>query len=99
MGVYSNTATLVVSQTSGISNSKANQINIYPTPTNGLITIETNDNNYKEVQIINSNGQIVKSISGNEDKITTDLTNNPAGIYFVKIISNTTNQSFKIIKK
>ncbi len=85
----------------GIDGSEPSDIiTIYPNPTAGEIHISLPDSadNY-QVEIINALGQLIKS-----DKITNtinfmlDISNQPAGIYFVKIKSGSQTQVKQIIK-
>ncbi len=68
-------------------------IKIYPNPTNGIFTIQCKD--IQSIKIININGQIIKQLSIDNEQFTIDLSNQPKGIYFVKIKGD----DFIIVKK
>jgi hypothetical protein len=64
--------------------------NIYPNPTNGnfIITLNLKDDNTgdKTIQIINSNGQVVKRIHvNNQNNLNIKVDN--AGIYLIQLIT------------
>jgi uncharacterized repeat protein (TIGR03803 family) len=67
-----------------------NQISIYPNPSNGSFTIETNATTKQTIQIYDVNGQTVLSQSINGKATTTmiDVTSLNEGIYNISIISN-----------
>ncbi|PLX10195.1 MAG: glycosyl hydrolase [Marinilabiliales bacterium] len=82
------------------------QINCYPNPFSTLINIELKDEfaNKSRVEIINSKGQMVKTINSTKNnKLLWDGTNEngeiqEAGIYFIRITSNNKTIIRKIIK-
>ncbi len=80
----------------GISALSENEINIYPTPSKGIINI-TNANNSK-LSVINSNGKTVLNTTINNNSI--DLTNLTPGIYYLRIVKNTNTitKTINIIK-
>ena len=78
-----------------INDNKINneKITLYPNPTTGIVNIE--GNNYIKVFVINSNGNIVEIIN-NKKRI--DLSNQPNGLYILKIITNKEIVKKKVIK-
>lgn len=71
-------------------------LNIYPNPTNGLITVEA-DGKYL-VEIVNSCGQITYS-QKIDNTTTIDLRNHTSGIYFLTAKSNKHTTTQKIYVK
>ncbi len=71
------------------------QFSIYPNPSKGVVNIETSANiDNQEIQILNSLGQIVKSVFiVGEKSIQVDLNDLPKGLYYVK----QNNQVHKLI--
>ena len=73
--------------TTGIDvNISVNNINIYPNPTNGLFTVKG-----KEIHlavITNMSGQIIKQLSINAEQFTLDISEQPIGVYIIKIVTN-----------
>ena len=59
-------------------------VNIYPNPTTGQITIES-DKTIEQVKIISITGKTVKQITINKEQLTIDLSAEAKGIYFVKL--------------
>lgn len=59
-------------------------LQLYPNPTSGLLTVELDilSNQNFELIISNSLGQIVKRLQVNEKRVTIDMGNESAGIYF-----------------
>jgi hypothetical protein len=77
------------------------EISIYPNPTSNWFTLINKTNsidNYK-INLINSLGVIVYSTTTNSNQTNFDLTNHPAGIYFVEIKSSSVNEIQKIVKQ
>lgn len=68
------------------------QLKIYPNPSNGIFTIETNSN--ENYSIYDVTGKLI--LSSNENNL--DLSNQLRGVYFLKINSDK-NEVIKLIKK
>ena len=76
------------------------QISIYPNPTNGKFTIEIKNAEIKnlKLEITNLLGEIILQSTITNRQSTIDLTNQPAGIYFVRIIGGTQSMNQKMVK-
>lgn len=76
---------------------------VYPNPTNGVFTIETEQSADKAVTILNSIGQQIGKVdltsSGQWLVGTCDLIAQPEGVYFVQIVNGKKVQTKKIVKK
>ena len=87
-GTYLNPSIGVFIQSSlvlGVNKNLVNsRIRIYPNPTTRIVFIE--GDNIKKIEVVNINGQIIKSIKVNA--YTFDLSNQSKGIYFIKVITN-----------
>lgn len=70
-------------------------IKIYPNPTANYLNIETKDN-IDEINLYNNNGQLIK-IHLNPTK-SINLSKYPKGIYYIRIKTNTTTETKKVIK-
>jgi hypothetical protein len=71
---------------------------VYPNPSNGIVNIR-NNGSLKSIQLVNSLGQTVNTVSNitNQQLITLDL-NDLRGVYFLKITSlNGEQQLRKVI--
>jgi len=79
---------LTTSVTTGTTNfyTKIPEINIYPNPTTGIFIIKGNGIQF--IEIANISGQIVKQVSINNLQFTIDLSNQPKGIYIIKIVTD-----------
>ena len=70
-------------------------ISIYPNPADNYLTIETPANEMVQVIILNNVGDIMLTGLGNR----LDVSNLPAGIYFVKVVGENFTSINKVIKK
>ncbi|MCQ4141417.1 T9SS type A sorting domain-containing protein [Chryseobacterium sp. EO14] len=66
---------------------------IYPNPTNGPLTIKTDENT--KFEVYSQAGQLVKTIETQKGINETDISDLPKGVYTVK----SSRESYKIIKK
>ena len=76
-----------------------NNFKIYPNPSNGIFTINSEQltNNNEQLTITNITGKIIKKFTIHKSQITINLTNQPAGIYFIKIETETDIYTEKLI--
>ncbi len=68
--------------------------NVHPNPTHGLVTITGKD--LKQAEVINALGQRVATVKGEGEQFTVDISNLPAGVYFVNV---TNGEGRKCVKK
>lgn len=75
------------------------QITVYPNPTNGILNIVLDQQNYADfkVQVYNATGQLLQSQYLQEQL---DLSSYPSGMYFIKVINQATLESvnYKILR-
>jgi endoglucanase len=92
----------IVKQTAATSNPSvtSNAFSVYPNPTNGLLNVQTNENSYK-VEIFNIAGKLVyrKTVDSGFDGTKLDITNEPKGLYLLKVTSKNNSAITKIIKE
>ena len=81
----------------GISNLSKLGIEIYPNPTTGFFTIETESN--FEITISDISGKIIQHLSVDSFLKTIDISAQSSGIYFIKFQNNKTVKTVKIIKE
>ncbi|NBR13809.1 MAG: T9SS C-terminal target domain-containing protein [Flavobacteriales bacterium] len=77
-----------------------NALSVFPNPSNGIVNIR-NNGNLRTIQLVNSLGQIVNTVTNiaNKQLITLDL-NDLRGVYFLKITSQNGEQQLrKVILK
>lgn len=58
---------------------------LIPNPNSGQVVISMNNNSTIEIEITNTLGQIIYQTKSRENKISIDLNNERAGVYFVKV--------------
>lgn len=106
--IYISKSTEVSLEQSNINFSDSNNliiitdIKIYPNPNQGIFTIEFNENNLSNysVEVINSIGKtIYKKQNVPMGKYAIDISDQPRGIYFIKIITGTKTYTQKVIYK
>jgi sucrose-6-phosphate hydrolase SacC (GH32 family) len=82
-------------------NEQANQLKVYPNPANEMLNINLQNNTIENCIITNALGQTVYN-SANEinpnHKIQLNISNLRAGVYFVKVRSDTGSYTAKFIK-
>lgn len=80
------TSTITVDACAGIEeNTSLHNVNIYPNPTSGILTIDNIDfTNTTSVSLIDNAGRLVRLFTINSEAITLDLTSFPSGIYTLK---------------
>jgi hypothetical protein len=84
---------------SGISENGFDNLHIYPNPVIDVLHINS-DEEIDQIQVININGQIVHEANSIEmNSIQINLSNQPAGIYNVRIQLYNSWMNHKIIKK
>jgi PKD repeat protein len=71
------------------------EIIIYPNPSDGIFTIEANEN-ITNIQIIDATGRICNEISSNDTKVNVSA-NLVSGVYFVKVKTSENSGLFKMI--
>ncbi len=69
-------------------------VNIFPNPASGSLNVVCSEN-ILEIEFVNITGQLSKKVFVNSEKISVDISNLQAGVYFVKI--NTSNNT--VIRK
>ncbi len=75
---------------------------IYPNPTKGLLRIEISGNAESKpvnLQVYDMNGKILLQESNVVSSVTLNLSSQPAGIYMLRLTSDTEKKEWKIIKE
>ncbi len=97
-----NSDTVNVNIESGVSvNSiEEEKIKVYPNPSKDIFNIEfINTENIVKLTVSDINGKIIQEIKPVSELVKINLQNNPAGIYFVRIVSNSGDKYIKILKQ
>jgi len=71
---------------------KSDQINVYPNPTAGKLTIEVLDDliEVTSIHVLNVSGQIINKVPFNGTTVELNLSNYENGVYFLEIVSQNT---------
>jgi hypothetical protein len=72
---------------------------VYPNPSFGNIVVELANGFNKSIEITDLTGRVMLSTSSSDDKVSIDLNNFANGTYFVRIVSETTVQTVKVVKQ
>jgi len=76
------------------------KVNVYPNPNNGIFTVDFGNQQDKGKLIVISDlyGHEIKRINSTSSMEIIDLSNDPGGIYVIKILSNNRFKTIKIVK-
>lgn len=77
-------------------NTSSRELNIYPNPTQNMVTIEAIG--LHQVRVFNMMGQEVKCQATTEDNVTIDLSAQPQGCYFIETMTDQGCTTTKIVK-
>jgi len=80
---------------------KAEGINfkVYPNPSSGEFYIELNNGSIKQLELMDMTGKVILKQESSKDLININLENYSNGIYYLKIQSNNSVQTMKLIKQ
>ncbi|HTL82402.1 MAG TPA: SBBP repeat-containing protein [Bacteroidia bacterium] len=100
-GYYDAFVSKISSVTAVNENSSPNyEVNIYPNPFSGLFTLRTDFNSKYSVEIFNSLGQeAFRKENENGNNFEIDLSDQPAGIFYISIFCNGKIYSQKVLKE
>lgn len=73
-------------------------ISFYPNPINDVLTIEVNDIDVTQINIININGQIVYKGYNKDRRQTIGTSNWSKGIYMIQVVSRDKTSTYKLVK-
>ncbi len=82
--------------TVGIKDIQANSLKVYPNPTYGQLTINTTDK-VLNVEMFDIQGRHLKLFTGNTKTIDIDEVEN--GVYFLRVTTDKTINTIKVLKK
>lgn len=88
--------TVYVDWTTVEESSNSQNLSIYPNPTTDKVVIEGFGIN--QVRVFNMMGQEIQNQSVNQDRVIIDLATQPAGFYFIEIMSEQGLETKKIVK-
>ena len=96
--------TITVVNCVGVEQNNENvSLEVFPNPTTGLINVNVNNINNASLQVFDVVGKVIYNIEeiniSGQQTLNIDLSNNPAGIYFVQIKNDTQSVSKKVYLK
>lgn len=80
----------------GIEEESNNPLNVYPNPTTGIVNIDTETGN--NILVLDIAGKVIANQVAINTSSQINLSSYPAGIYFVKVVGESTNKTVKVIK-
>ena len=85
-----------VDWTTDVNESTDKSLDIYPNPTEGIVTVKADG--LRQVRVINMMGQEVESVSTMEDNVTIDLSAQPRGCYFIETATEQGCTTTKVVR-
>nr|MBP9153089.1 T9SS type A sorting domain-containing protein [Flavobacteriales bacterium] len=76
-------------------NALSNGILIYPNPTDGTFTVS--GNGMRQIDVLNSNGQLVKTIRASSNRTRVDISDQSEGIYFIRTYTQNGVANSKVV--
>jgi hypothetical protein len=74
-------------------------LKIYPNPNNGIFSLLSPDGNQKSVIIYDMMGKVVYTSETSSEEITIDISDEPKGVYLIKIKMNNTTEVRKLVNQ
>lgn len=90
---YSNLIDVVVSE------NIADNLSLYPNPTNNIITIEAYHDGIKTFYLANALGETLQTIRTEKNSISINLNTISSGVYFIKMENSVNSQAQMFVKK
>ena len=90
--------TVSVETCTGINETTISGLKIYPNPTNGSFTIETNSDHEKSIMVYDVSGRVLREEQVQFREVSIDLTVMAAGFYFVKVQVGEKIEILRIVK-
>ena len=97
-GVDEYTFCAIKGTTVSVSENYIAGLKVYPNPTNGMITVYSQEN-IQDIAVINLTGQVLKTFDNKGVTAQLDISDLTAGNYILKITTDKTVGSYQIIKK
>lgn len=82
----------------GTENVVKNEVSVYPNPVENILHINGSDK-VDSIKVYNVLGQYLDDVKIGENNNQIDVSSLASGVYMVKVISNSTQETFKIVKK
>jgi len=88
----------ILNETLGVENNANSLFSLYPNPVIEILNITTPLENYS-IEVYNIQGQLIETRKNMEGSTTFNYNNYASGIYLMKLSSETSTQTFKIVKE
>ena len=75
---------------------KSNEIKVYPNPTNGMININSGNQNQKEIRVYSANGSLIYKTTSNNVSEVINLSDRSAGLYMIQVADQITGKQSNI---
>ncbi|MEN9441674.1 MAG: hypothetical protein RLZ33_1751, partial [Bacteroidota bacterium] len=75
------------------------RVSVYPNPTVDFVTIELGSSSFQTIEVLDTWGRIVNTLSIGSSEVIVDLQKMQRGIYYLKIISENATQIEKVVKE
>jgi hypothetical protein len=75
---------------------------VFPNPSEGIFNVQIGDfaSNKLKVEVVNMSGNIIYSnFNKGSSSLSINISDQPSGVYFVKLITNTEQRTYKIFKQ
>jgi len=72
---------------------------VYPNPTTGEFVVELGNSALTKVNVVDVTGRVVLSATNDGNRVNMNISRLAAGIYYVTILSDNTNEVVKIVKQ
>ena len=96
--MVTNTTLNTLQTASGLYELNGGSFEMYPNPSNGIVTINSS-NAISKITVINVLGEVVKSITADSKQVIVDLTDLKSNVYFLQITDAKNQTSIKKIVK
>tara|TARA_R110001592_G_scaffold58067_2_gene176292 strand:+ start:3815 stop:6457 length:2643 start_codon:yes stop_codon:yes gene_type:complete len=88
-----------VDLTTSLNELNSNDFVVYPNPTSQSVTVEFNDNQKRDVRIVNIAGQTIINQKITTKKTTLNVAELATGVYFLEVKNNDELKTIKLIKQ
>ncbi|NOZ33954.1 MAG: T9SS type A sorting domain-containing protein [Chlorobi bacterium] len=89
----------LVDTSTDIKNLFTNKLHISPNPTQGILKINSKNLTNCKIDVFNVTGKIIYSSIISQEKTIIDISDNPSGIYLIRIYNNSDSYTGKVILK
>ncbi|TXF77489.1 T9SS type A sorting domain-containing protein [Chryseobacterium sp.] len=81
-----------------VSEASYKSFKIYPNPVSETLFVESKTK-MQQLEIFSTEGKLIKTIQDNTDRFNINVSSLPVGLYYIKIMSDKSAETFRFIKK